>query len=50
MEAGHHVLHVVEDGSTGSQLPRHHPPPSLDGSGIQASTAGPGLGEILEHS
>ena len=45
MEAGQHVLHVVEDGSTGSHLPSHHLQPSLDGSGIHTSRAGPGLGE-----
>jgi len=50
METGQHVLHVFEDGSTGSQIPSHHPQPSLDGSGIQVSRAGPGLGESLEHS
>ena len=38
-----------EDGNTEPQLPSHHSQPSLDGSGIQASRAGPGLGERLEH-
>jgi len=48
MKAGQHVPHVFEDGSTGSQLPCHHPQPSLIGSGIQVSRAGPGLGKSLE--
>jgi len=50
IETGQHVLHVFEDGSTGSQLPCNHPQPSLDGSGIQVSRARPGLGESLEQS
>jgi len=49
MEAGQHVLHVVEGGNTGSQLPSHHSQPSLDGSDIQTSRAGLGLGQSLEH-
>jgi len=48
-EAGQHVLHVVEGGNTGSQLPSHHSQPSLDGSGTQTSRTGLSLGESLEH-
>ena len=49
METGQHVLHVLGDGSTGSQLSSHHSQPSLDGSGIQVSRAWLGLGESLAH-
>jgi len=50
METSQHVLHVLENGSTGPQLPIHHPQPSLDGPGRQVSRTWLGLGEGLAHS
>ena len=50
METGQHVIHVLEDGSTRSQLLTPHPQPSLDAPSIQVSRTWLGLGEGLAHS
>jgi len=50
METCQHILHVLEDGSTRSQLLTHHPQPSLDAPSIQVSRTWLGLEEGLAHS
>jgi len=47
METSQHVLHFLEDASTGPHLSIHHPQPSVDGPGIQVSRSWLGLEEIL---